>query len=221
MPEETPPEATPTSRPITVTRTYRAAVRLGEDFVTLEETITLPLDASDAELEQAVALGWRIYSAQHAALESQVAELRAARGPSGGTAGSSGGVTIRNPYAPATERQRQLIASLQHDLDWNEERLTEFASEQGVELIDLSRGQASHLIDVLKERQAAWGQGKQANAAQGSINDEQQQALRNLAATRGEDLATAVQQRFGCPLEELSGEQAGALITEWQRRGGR
>jgi len=33
-----------------VSRTYRAAIRLGEDFITLEETITLPLDASDEEV---------------------------------------------------------------------------------------------------------------------------------------------------------------------------
>ena len=37
-----------------VSRTYRAAIRLGEDFITLEETISLPLDASDEEVTQAV-----------------------------------------------------------------------------------------------------------------------------------------------------------------------
>jgi hypothetical protein len=33
----------------TVARTYRAAIRIGEDFITLEETIALPIDASDEE----------------------------------------------------------------------------------------------------------------------------------------------------------------------------
>jgi hypothetical protein len=45
----------------TVSRTYRAAIRIGEDYVTLEETIVLPLDASDEEVAKAVDLGWRIY----------------------------------------------------------------------------------------------------------------------------------------------------------------
>ena len=33
-----------------VSRTYRAAIRIGEDFITMEETIALPLDASDEEV---------------------------------------------------------------------------------------------------------------------------------------------------------------------------
>ena len=37
-----------------VTRTYRAAIRCGEDFITIEETIALPPTASDAEIAQAV-----------------------------------------------------------------------------------------------------------------------------------------------------------------------
>ena len=40
-----------------VSRTYRAAIRIGEDFITMEETIALPLDASDEEVTQAVDLG--------------------------------------------------------------------------------------------------------------------------------------------------------------------
>ena len=45
---------TPRNDERSVTRTYRAAVRLGEDFITLEETVTLPLDATDEEVQKAV-----------------------------------------------------------------------------------------------------------------------------------------------------------------------
>ena len=47
-----------------VTRTLRAAVKIGEDYVTIEESITLASDASDADIAAAVALGWRIYTQQ-------------------------------------------------------------------------------------------------------------------------------------------------------------
>ncbi|HEU5086733.1 MAG TPA: hypothetical protein VFT99_04785, partial [Roseiflexaceae bacterium] len=73
-----------------VSRTYRAAVRIGEDFITLEETVTLPIDASDEEVEQAVDLGWRIYRAQRAAVEQQVAGVRE-------TAGAPQPIAIKDP----------------------------------------------------------------------------------------------------------------------------
>ncbi len=44
----------------TVARTFRAAIRIGEDFYTVEETITLPIDAGDEEIAQAVNTGLRI-----------------------------------------------------------------------------------------------------------------------------------------------------------------
>ena len=37
-----------------VTRTYRAAIKSGDDYITIEETIALPPTASDAEIAQYV-----------------------------------------------------------------------------------------------------------------------------------------------------------------------
>src|SRR3954464_2003447 len=82
-----------------VSRTYRAAIRLGEDFITLEETIALPLDASDEEVTQAVDLGGRIYRAQREAVETQIADVRA-------TVGAAAPIVVRDPDAPASDKQR-------------------------------------------------------------------------------------------------------------------
>src|SRR5262245_60107349 len=95
-----------------VSRTYRAAIRLGEDFITLEETISLPLDASDAEVAQAVDLGWRIYRAQREAAEAQINDVRS-------SAPAPAPFTIRDPDAPASDNQRNYIATLQDKLAWN------------------------------------------------------------------------------------------------------
>ena len=98
-----------------VSRTYRAAIRLGEDFITLEETITLPLDASAEEVTQAVDLGWRIYRAQREAAEAQAADIRS-------TAPAPAPITIRDPDAPASDNQRNYIATLQDKLTWSSEQ---------------------------------------------------------------------------------------------------
>ena len=37
----------------TVTRTFRTAIRCGEDFITIEETIVLPAGASDEQIQEA------------------------------------------------------------------------------------------------------------------------------------------------------------------------
>lgn len=72
---------------ITIARTFRTAMRIGEDFITLEETITMPADATDDELEQAVQLGWRIFKAQRESCDMQVDDIRADHGmpPANGT----------------------------------------------------------------------------------------------------------------------------------------
>src|SRR3954452_13285730 len=99
-----------------VSRTYRAAIRIGEDFITLEETIALPLDASDEEVAQAVDLGWRIYRAQREAAEAQASEIRSAIGP-------PPPFTMRAPGAPASDKQRNYIATLQEQISWSSEQL--------------------------------------------------------------------------------------------------
>jgi hypothetical protein len=198
-------------QPASVSRTYRAALRLGEDYITLEETITLPLDADEQTIEQAVALGWRIYQAQHDALERQVAAIREERGP------YTTGVTIRNPEAPASEKQRNLIASLQHDLSLSSDQLSAVAAEQQIDLMTLTKGQASAFIDELKRR-------SDAAAAAGTapmLSSRQHQALTDLAQRQGVDLESVSQERFGVGADGLSSQQASTLIGELQRREGR
>jgi hypothetical protein len=219
-----PRKTEPTRSEPTVSRTYRAAIRIGEDYVTLEETIVLPLDATDEEVKKAVELGWRIYQAQRAAIEAQTASIREAQ-PAPHTP------TVRDPDAPASERQRHYIAALQEDLSWTNEQLATFAQEHRVDLVTMTKGQASAFIDSLKklaeERQAYTTAPRSAAGDDGAgaarFSDsapalpKQIDALRRLAQQHGLDLDAEVQQRFSVALNELTGGQASALLREWQR----
>jgi hypothetical protein len=217
-----------------VSRTYRAAIRLGEDFITLEETITLPLDASDEEVAQAVDLGWRIYRAQREAAETQAADIRSA-------APAPAPITIRDPDAPASDNQRNYIATLQDKLTWNSEQLAAYAEEQSVDLVTMTKGQASGFIDGLKklaEERAQYGDsargkpqaargyetnGTHSTGATGSsgngvpVNEKQLHALERLAQQQGLDLDMETRRRYGLVAHGLTFEQASALLREWQR----
>src|SRR5215212_6606098 len=143
-----------------VSRTYRAAIRIGEDFITMEETIALPLDASDEEVTQAVDLGWRIFRAQREAAEAQVTDIRSA-------IGTPAPITVRDPDSPASDKQRNYIVTLQDNLAWNSEHLAAYAEEQNVDLVTMTKGQASLFIDGLKklaEERATYGDGARAKA---------------------------------------------------------
>jgi hypothetical protein len=191
-----------------VTRTYRTAIRVGDDYLTLEETITLPLDADEAEIKQAVELGWRIYTAQQEAVSQQVAAVREAQG-------AYPAFTMRDPEAPASEKQRNYIAALQDDLTWSNEQLTTYAGGQGIDLVTLTKGQASQFIDTLKkmaEERPRYGEPAENEA----LSERQHQALLRLAEERGLDLEREVEQRFNLTPAALSNQQASALISEWQ-----
>jgi hypothetical protein len=221
----------------TVSRTYRAAIRIGEDFITLEETIALPLDASDEEVTQAVELGWRIYRAQREAAEAQVTDIR-------GTIGAPQPITVRDPDSPASDKQRNYIATLQDNLSWNSEQLAAYAEDQSVDLVTMTKGQASVFIDGLKklsEERATYGDGGRAkvpatsaqaarpadsaaNAAQPSsaqngapINEKQLHAMERLAQQQGLDLDMEARRRFGVVAHGLTYEQASALLRDLQR----
>lgn len=224
--------------PSHVTRTYRAAIRLGEDFITLEETITLPLDASDEAIQQAVALGWRIYQAQHESLHSQITSLREVYG-------LPAPITIREPDAPASDKQRNYITALQNELAWTDEQLAQYAQEQAVALLTLNKGQASGFIDGLKrlaEERAAYYHAAPppsqeppleafaplapptdvepapplADATQ-PMTERQLQAVIRLSQGRGVDSEAIAQQHFGMAVAELNYQQASELIMELQR----
>ena len=217
-----------------ISRTYRAAIRIGEDFITLEETITLPLDASDEEVGQAVDLGWRIYRAQREAAEAQVADVRS-------SAPAPAAITIRDPDAPASDNQRNYIATLQDKLTWNSEQLAAYAEEQRVDLVTMTKGQASAFIDGLKklsEDRAQYGESARAKpaaqradepavataaapnrAADGApVNEKQLHALERLAQQQGLDLDMEARRRYGVVAHGLTFEQASALLREWQRQ---
>jgi hypothetical protein len=216
---------TPNSDARSVTRTYRAAVRLGEDFVTLEETITLPIGASDDEVQAAVDLGWRIYRAQREAVDQQISSVRE-------TQGAHAPITVRDPDAPASDKQRNYIATLQDNLSWTSEQLGAYAGEHGVDLVTMTKGQASTFIDGLKkladERvryQADNRDGRVRPAEEAPAEDagqpaseKQLQALARIAHGRAIDLDAETERRFGVASAELSDEQARALLSEWQSR---
>ncbi len=209
-----------------VTRTYRAAIRIGEDFITLEETITLPADATDDEIGQAVDLGLRIYRAQREAIDGQISAIRE-------SAGAPAPITVRDPDAPASDKQRNFIATLQDSLGWSGEQLAAYAQDQGVELVTLNKGQASTFIDGLKklaDERSTYGEGagrgrsdgraaggNGTNSSGAPANDKQISALERLAQQAGLDLEAETRRRYNIPVTRLSADQAAALLKELQR----
>jgi hypothetical protein len=217
-----------------VTRTYRAAIRIGEDFITLEETIALPLDASDEEVAQAVDLGWRIYRAQREAAEAQATEIRSA-------IGTPQPITVRDPDAPASDKQRNYIATLQEQISWSSEQLAAYAQEQDLDLVTMTKGQASVFIDGLKklaeDRPAYGGDGRAKPApaqraeapapaaptrqADGTpVNEKQIHAMERLAQQQGLDLDMESRRRFGVVAHGLTYDQASTLLRDLQRPAG-
>jgi len=132
-------------QPATIARTYRAAIKHGEDYTTVEETVVLPIDASDEEIQQAVATGLRIFAAQHLAVETQIAQIRA-------------NTPAPAPPEPASDGQRTLIDALAEELGWSDATLDTFAAERQITVADwqtLTKRQAHGLIDALKRCKTA------------------------------------------------------------------
>ena len=218
-----------------VSRTYRAAIRIGEDFITMEETIALPLDASDEEVTQAVELGWRIFRAQREAADAQVTDIRSA-------IGAPPPITVRDPDSPASDKQRNYIVTLQDNLAWNSEHLAAYAEEQNVDLVTMTKGQASLFIDGLKklaEERTSYGDGVRAKAPTGApqharpaesstpatntgpsaapVNEKQIHAMERLAQQQGIDLDKESRRRFDVDVHGLTYEQASSLLRDLQR----
>jgi hypothetical protein len=59
----------------TVRQVRRLAIKRGDDYITLENEVTLPAGATDAQIAEAVATGMRIAAAQAAAQEQQLDAL--------------------------------------------------------------------------------------------------------------------------------------------------
>ena len=213
----------------TVARTFRAAIRIGEDFYTVEETITLPIDAGDEEIAQAVDTGMRIYKAQRTAAETQIRELRDQ------VVASPLPVQIREPDAPASDKQRAYMDYLLNELGWDAERLHAFAAERHFDVLTLNKREASELIDQLKgllearngdadvgagEAQSTPAPPRQAILPVGDLATPRQiKALERLAEERGIDMAAELRARYGGrSFDQLSIDEAGQLLTEWQQR---
>lgn len=198
-----------------VTRTYRTAIKLGDDFITIEETITLPIDADDQMVQQAVDLGWRIFRSQREAVEQQIAQIREQHA-------ATTAITVRDPDAPASERQRNFIASLQQALGWSGEKLAAFAQEHGYDLVALNKGQASAFIDELRrvqeEQQRLAVAEERARYANQPVSDKQRNAILSLARELTLDADAEAQRRFNAAVDQLTNEQAATLISEWQAR---
>lgn len=225
-----------------ISRTLRAAVKIGDDYYTVEETIALPPTASDEQIAQAVATGLRIYEAQREAVDTQVRQLRDQ------VVSHPAPVQIREPDAPASEKQRAYMDYLLKELEWDSDRLQAFAAERSLSVLTLTKREASELIDDLKgvlagvddapaaepavaseaaaetpgevaaepapaaERQAILPIGERATPRQ-------VRALERLVEERGIDLQGELRARFGeRGLQELSMDEAGQLLSEWQQR---
>lgn len=185
-----------TTDPRTVTRSYRAAIRLGEDFITLEQTVVLPIDASDDEIELAVDTGWRIFQAQHEQAQHEIAKVRA-----------DTPVSSAAPEA-ASEPQRKLITTIAtEDLGWSPEQLAEFAAEQGIDSFEeMTNSQASRLINSLKklnkEQRSAAKPDRPARSEQRGPNARQAEAEGGIKITNPD--APASERQINRIVEELA-----------------
>ncbi len=82
-----------------VSRVYRVARKIGDDYYTIEEVVVLGVGATDDEIACAIELGTRIYQAQQEAASAQLAQLRAA-------------IPLALPRRPS-QRQLNAVAALQ------------------------------------------------------------------------------------------------------------
>lgn len=108
--------------------TYGRTYNLGNyEGLRLEVTVTNTGDV-DAAFDEAIAT----VEAQHARMTGTQAQ------PTGAT-------------PPATDKQRNYIARLVDDLGWTSEQIAVYAAEQQIDLVSMTRVQASAFIDGLKK----------------------------------------------------------------------
>ncbi|MDP9315139.1 MAG: hypothetical protein M3R24_30465, partial [Chloroflexota bacterium] len=154
---------------------------------------------------------------------------------------------MREPDAPASDKQRAYMDRLLHDLNWTPERLTAYAEERNLNVLTLTKREASELIDELKALTTGQPTQRQIDQAvadgsaygpqddEGGLFDEpraapplpageraterQIRALMRLVDERGIDLMAELRQRYGeRTLDQLTMDEAGNLLSEWQQR---
>lgn len=216
-----------------VSRTYRAAIKSGDDYITIEETISLPPTASDSEIAQAVDTGLRIFHAQQAAVEAQMAAIRDAH--------PAMPLRIADPDAPASEKQRSYLEYLVTTLELSDAQMQATLREHNTTYETLTKSQASEIIDRLKgqvdsrgsapaSESAAPAQAELVVAAAPAVasngngngtlaSTRQLAALQRVATQHGIDLQAEVRSRFGAgALDDLTVSEAGALLQDLQNR---
>lgn len=181
-----------------VSRTYRAAVKIGEDYVTIEETITLDVDATDDQIAQAVELGWRIFKAQQDSAKAQILEAREAYGDD------------RERIALPSQLER--ISDLQRILGWDAQQLVDFLAERRLDGSKLSRRQASLVVDQL--RRLIDEQQRDSAPAHAS----QLEAIKRKAGELNVDVDVAIVKVIGerATIETLTYGEANQLIQRMQ-----
>jgi hypothetical protein len=215
-----------------VTRTYRAAIKSGDDYITIEETISLPPTASDNEIAEAVDTGLRIFRAQQSAVEAQMAAIRDAH--------PAAPLRIADPDAPASEKQRSYLEYLVTTLELSDAQMQTTLREHNTSYETLTKSQASEIIDRLKgqvDGRASTPSGDSsapapaqaelvvaaapaASNGNGALASTRQlAALQRVATQHGVDLLGEVRSRFGAgALDDLTVSEAGALLQELQNR---
>jgi hypothetical protein len=140
--------ATPETAPAgQVRHLYRASLKLGEDFRTLECEITVPVGASDDLIREAQDTARRVREAQAESTEREIDALREETQLASG--GSRSRYAIRDPEVPASTKQRTAIERMAGAKGWDTTRLVRFCDLAGVPLLTLTKGGASWLIDAL------------------------------------------------------------------------
>jgi hypothetical protein len=216
-----------------VTRTYRAAIKSGDDYITIEETISLPPTASDTEIAEAVDTGLRIFRAQQSAVEAQMAAIRDAH--------PAAPLRIADPDAPASEKQRSYLEYLVTTLELSDAQMQTTLREHNTSYETLTKSQASEIIDRLKGQvdgraSAPAGDSSAAAPAQAELvvaaapaasngsngalaSTRQLAALQRVATQHGIDQLAEVRSRFGAgALDDLTVSEAGALLQDLQNR---
>ena len=210
-----------------VTRTLRAAVKIGDDYYTVEETITLPPGATEAQIDAAIDTGRRIYEAQRVAVSTQLGTLREDARSSAGTASAAADT-------PASDKQRHFLERIGGDLGWSTARVADFArSVVEADLQTLTKDQASRVIDGLLAIRDGTAQAPPYTPPPTPL-EQAVEATPEPAAPRDPAEARATPRQIGVlqkllaerdvkpyqgrPFAELSGTEAGSLISEWQQR---
>lgn len=132
----------------TVTQMLRYARRVGDNYLTGEMSLCLPTNATAQDIADAIKTGVLIAQAMQPVVVAAVEEAALQTISDGNTTPR---VSIRNPDDPPTQAQLGRIESVRQNKGWSSGQMESFARQQGFEMSQLNKGQASKLIDLLKE----------------------------------------------------------------------